>query len=86
MSDHQYSFASGKPEAGERNMADFVQTTNTKTAVRELAAPIADVNAFNTIVAGVIADNPWNCTAYTAANVPLDPVVKNRGCAGKIIK
>jgi hypothetical protein len=65
MFDHQYSFASGKPEAGERNMADFVQTTNTKTAVRELAAPIADVNAFNTIVAGVL-----QTTRGTAPPIP----------------
>ncbi|MDG6256678.1 MAG: hypothetical protein QCH35_03670 [Methanomicrobiaceae archaeon] len=27
-------------------MADFIQTSNTKTAVRELAAPIADVATF----------------------------------------
>ena len=59
-------------------MADFVQTSNTKTAVRELAAPIADVNTFSTIVAGVLTNNPWNCTAYTQGSVPQDPVAKNR--------
>jgi hypothetical protein len=59
-------------------MADFVQTSNTKTAVRDLAAPIADVTAFNTIVQGVITGNPWVCTAYTYGDVPQDPVMKNR--------
>jgi hypothetical protein len=59
-------------------MADFVQTNITKTAVRELAAPIADVAAFNTLVQGVITGNPWSCTAYTSGDVPQDPVAKSR--------
>ncbi len=59
-------------------MADFVQTSITKTAVRELAAPIANVTAFATIVDGVITNNPWNCTAYTYGDVPQDPVAKSR--------
>ncbi|HNB03934.1 MAG TPA: hypothetical protein PLV88_06550, partial [Methanoregulaceae archaeon] len=59
-------------------MADFIQTSITKTAVRELAAPIADVTAFATIVDGVITNNPWNCTAYTYGDVPQDPVAKSR--------
>jgi hypothetical protein len=59
-------------------LADFVQTSNTKTAVRELAAPIADVTTFNTLIQGVITGNPWLCTAYTYGDVPQDPVMKNR--------
>jgi len=59
-------------------MADFIQTSITKTAVRELAAPIASVAAFSTIVDGVITDNPWNCTAYTYGDIPQDPVAKSR--------
>ena len=59
-------------------MADFVQTSNTKTAVRELAAPIADATAFSTIVQGVITNNPFGCTAYTYGDVPQDPVMKTR--------
>ena len=59
-------------------MADFIQTSITKTAVRELAAPIADVTAFATVVDGVITNNPWNCTAYTYGDVPQDPVAKSR--------
>ena len=31
-------------------MADFIENSQTKTAVRELASPIADVTAFNLIV------------------------------------
>ena len=57
-------------------MADFVETSNTKTAVRELIVPIADVNTFNTIVQGVITGNPFECTAYTYGDVPQDPVMK----------
>ena len=59
-------------------MADFVEKTNVKTAVRELATPIADVSAFNTIVAAVIADNPFGCVAWTEAGVAHDPVEKTR--------
>jgi len=59
-------------------MADFVQKTNVKTAVRQLANPIADVAAFNTIVQSVITDNPFGCTAYQTAGVSHLPVVKAR--------
>lgn len=38
-------------------MADFVQKTQTKTVVRELASPVADVMASNPIVQTVITDN-----------------------------
>jgi len=44
-------------------MGDFVQQSIVKTAVRELTSPIANVTAFNTLVAGIISGNPWNCTA-----------------------
>lgn len=59
-------------------MANFVQTTNTKTAVRELAAPIADLTTFSAIVQSVISDNPFACTAYTYGDLPQDPVMINR--------
>jgi len=59
-------------------VADFIETSNTKTAVRELIAPIADVNTFNTLVEGIITGNPFGCTAYTAGDIPQDPVVKGR--------
>ena len=59
-------------------MADFVQKTTVKTAVRTLASPIADVAAFNTIVESVIADNPFACVAYETAGVSHPPVEKTR--------
>ncbi|GAB6283873.1 MAG: hypothetical protein STSR0009_00720 [Methanoregula sp.] len=62
----------------QKNMADFVQSSTIKTAVRELANPIADVASFNTIVASVITDNPFACVAYMTAGENHDPVEKTR--------
>lgn len=64
---------------GEKNnMADFVQSANVKSAVRTLAAPIADVTAFNTIVQSVIADNPFACVAYMTAGETHPAVEKTK--------
>jgi hypothetical protein len=59
-------------------MADFVMKNNTKTAVRELAAPIADVTAFDAVIQAVLSANPFGCTAYEVAGISQDPVVKSR--------
>jgi hypothetical protein len=59
-------------------MADFVQNSQTKTAVRQLASPIADVAAFNLIVQSVITDNPFACVSYMTAGQNHDPVEKTR--------
>ena len=60
-------------------MADFVQKTVNKTALRDLAVPIADVASFNNLIDMVIADNPFGCVGYTGSDgVPVDPVVRNR--------
>jgi len=59
-------------------MADFVQKTTVKSAVRTLASPIADAAAFNTIVQSVITDNPFACTAYETAGVNHAPVEKTK--------
>ena len=59
-------------------MADFIQKTVTKTAVRELLNPIADVSAFNTIVEAVITANPFGCVAYTEGGVAHQPVEKSK--------
>ena len=59
-------------------MADFVQSSETKSAIRELASPIADVATFNSIVQGVITDNPFACVSYMTAGVTHDPVEKTR--------
>ncbi|MDD4138485.1 MAG: hypothetical protein PHT99_11450 [Methanoregula sp.] len=59
-------------------MADFVQKSTVKSAVRALASPIADVAAFNTIVQSVITDNPFACTSYESAGVTHAPVEKTK--------
>jgi len=67
-------------------MADFVQNTVTKSAIRELAEPIADVTTFNTIVQSVITDNPFACVAYMSAGENHNPVEKTReGYTVKIV-
>ncbi len=63
-------------------MADFVQKTVTKTAVRELAMPIADIASFDAIVQSVITTNPFGCVAYTEAGVTHDPVEKTKEAYG----
>jgi len=57
-------------------MADFVQSSQSKNAVRELATPIASVSAFNLIVQSVITDNPFACVSYMTAGQTHDPVEK----------
>ncbi len=59
-------------------MADFIEKTNVKSAVRMLAQPIADVAAFDAIVQAVITDNPFGCVAYTEAGVSHQPVEKSK--------
>jgi hypothetical protein len=59
-------------------MADFVQSSQSKNAVRELATPIASVTAFNLIVQSVITDNPFACVSYMTAGETHDPVEKTR--------
>jgi len=62
----------------ENQMADFVQKTVVKSAVRKLATPIENVAAFNTIVQSVLTDNPFACTAYESAGVNHAPVEKSK--------
>jgi len=59
-------------------MADFVQNTNIKSSVRKLAAPIADIDAFNTIVQNVILNNPFGCVSYMSGGTNHPPVEKTR--------
>ena len=59
-------------------MVDFVQKTTIKTAVRELASPIADVATFNTIVESVLTGNPFACVAYMTADTSHPGVEKTR--------
>ncbi len=46
-------------------MADFVQKTVNKSAVRGLTVPIPNVTSFNTLIEMVIDDNPFGCVGYT---------------------
>ena len=67
-------------------MADFVQSSESKNAVRDLASPISDVATFNTIVQSVITDNPFACVAYMTAGLNHDPVEKTKeGYTVKIV-
>ncbi len=60
-------------------MADFVQKTVNKTAVRDLTVPIADVTSFNTLVESVITDNPFGCVDHTGPDGKvIDAVIRNR--------
>ena len=59
-------------------MADFVQNTNVKSAVRKLANPIADIAAFDAIVQQVILNNPFGCVSYMSSGTNHPPVEKTR--------
>jgi hypothetical protein len=59
-------------------MADFVQSNETKNAVRKLAAPISDVATLDGIVASVIATNPFGCVGYMTAGTNPPGVEKTR--------
>jgi len=67
-------------------MANFTTSNTTKSAVRKLANPLADVTAFDNIVQGVITNNPFQCTSYNAAGGDHPPVEKSRqGYTSRII-
>ena len=59
-------------------MADFVQNTNIKSAVRKLANPIADIAAFDAIVQQVILNNPFGCVSYMSSGSNHPPVEKTK--------
>jgi hypothetical protein len=59
-------------------MADFTPNTTTKSAIRRLAVPLADVTAFDSIVQGVITNNPFQCVGYPLAGVNHPPVERTR--------
>lgn len=67
-------------------MANFVQSGVVKTAVRELAAPIADVTAFAEVVDDVLTTNPFGCTAYQVGTENHAAVEKTReSYSGRVI-
>ena len=59
-------------------MADFIETTNTKTATRELTSPIADAETFRGIIQAVIDNNPFNCVDYIQNSTSHNGVEINR--------
>ncbi|WP_321505553.1 hypothetical protein [uncultured Methanoregula sp.] len=59
-------------------MADFTTSNTTKSAVRKIATPLADVTAFDNLVQGVITNNPFQCVSYNAQGVNHPPVERSR--------
>jgi len=59
-------------------MADFVQKTVTKIAVRDLASPIENAATFTGIVENVIANNPFGCVPYVQTGITRPAVEKTR--------
>ncbi|MFA7563325.1 MAG: hypothetical protein WCY70_07775, partial [Methanoculleus sp.] len=60
-------------------MADFVQKTVNRTAVRDLSVPFPNVTAFNNLIESVINDNPFGCVEYTTSGgQEVAAVVRNR--------
>ena len=59
-------------------MADFTTSSTTKSAVRKLAEPLADVTAFDNIVQGVITNNPFQCTTYNRGGSDHPPVERSK--------
>ena len=67
-------------------MADFTTSTTTKSAVRRLAAPLADVTAFDNLVQGVVTNNPFQCVGYNAGGVDHPPVERSKqGYTARVI-
>ena len=67
-------------------MADFTTSNTTKSAVRRLAAPLADVTAFDNIVQGVVTNNPFQCVGYNSGGVDHPPVERSRqGYTARVI-
>jgi hypothetical protein len=67
-------------------MADFTTSSTTKSAVRKLAAPLADVTAFDNLVQGVITNNPFQCTTYNAGGADHPGVERSKqGYTARVI-
>jgi len=59
-------------------MADFTTKSTTKSAVRKLAEPLADVTAFDNLVQGVVTNNPFQCTTYNQAGADHPGVERSK--------
>lgn len=67
-------------------MADFVQKSLIKSSVRKLAAPIADLTSFVTLVQNILDTNPWGCTDYTSSGANVEGVTRtSQSYSGKVV-
>jgi hypothetical protein len=67
-------------------MADFTTSNTTKSAVRKLAEPLADVTAFDNIVQGVVTNNSFQCTMYNQGGVDYPGVFRSKqGYTARVI-
>jgi hypothetical protein len=67
-------------------MADFTPNSNVRSAVRKLASPFADVTAFDSIVQGIVTNNPFQCTTYNQNGADHPGVERSRqGYTARVI-
>ncbi|NLA32167.1 MAG: hypothetical protein GX880_10185 [Methanomicrobiales archaeon] len=59
-------------------MADFVEKSVNKSAVRDLAVPIPNVEAFDNLIEGIIDDNPFDCIEYVKDGEEMPAVARHR--------
>lgn len=59
-------------------MGDFTQKSVVKSAIRNLATPIADYATFSALIQDVLENNPWGCTAYESSGVAKPAVEKSK--------
>jgi hypothetical protein len=67
-----------KEKRRKTTMADFTTSNTTKSAVRKITDPLADVTAFDNLVQGVITNNPFQCVSYNAQGVNHPPVERSK--------
>ncbi|NLM29700.1 MAG: hypothetical protein GX216_04610 [Methanomicrobiales archaeon] len=58
-------------------MADFIEKTVNKTAVRDLATQIPSVEKFDDLIESVIDDNPFGCVEYVKNGVEMPAVCRH---------
>lgn len=59
-------------------MGDFAEKSVVKSAVRKLAAPIADYATYSSLIQDILDNNPWGCTSYESSGVTKPPVEKSK--------
>ena len=65
---------------------NYDRLVTTKTAVRNVAAPIADLTFFIALIQGILDTNPWGCTSYQAAGQTMPALAKTREAySGRIV-